>query len=278
MITIPRKYVSIIIVLALATSFLGSVSIVYAQKNQGDYINYSFNYSATKESQTKKGEGTLREEIVKDFNNGTLRVKYSGTVNNAVFMLEKNTPKERFHFPYIPELKDGTRTFKIKNGTVTIAITRLPVETIQFQGSTYMLNVSKIEVSYEIIRNGDTRSGNANGIVKIFKSGLLYSFKGEFNGSSTGDITITLTATNIDPEAKGEANNLFLMAANFAELGNIVNTNSVTQSGTTVATTQSYALIAALIAIIGVIGAITYGRKKITRNPEQGEKPLHWVN
>ena len=278
MTAILGKYTPILLVLILTASFLCSISIVYAQKNQGDYVNYSFNYSATRESQTKKGEGTLREEIAKDFNNSTLRVKYSGTVNNAVFMLEKNTPKERFHFPYVPEFKDGTRTFKGKNGTVTITIERLPDETIQFQGSTYKLNVSKIEVSYEIIRNGETRSGNANGIVKVFKSGLLQSFKGEFTGSSTGDITITLTATNIDPKAKGEANSLFVMAVNFAELANIVNPNSVTQSKTTAATTQSYALIVALIAIIGVIGAITYGRKKITGNPEQGEKPLHWVN
>jgi len=273
-----RKYTSISLVLILASSFLASVSVAYAQKNRGDYVKYSFNFSATRDSQTKKGEGTIREEIVKDYNNGTLRVKYSGTVNNAVFMLEKNTPKERFHFPYIPELKDGTRTFKGKNGTATITITRLPDETIQFQGSTYKLNVSKIQISYEFTRNGEIRSGSANGTVKVFKSGLLYSFKGQFTGYSTGDITITLTATNVDPEAKGEASNLLLMAANFAELDNIVNANSATQSKTTAATTQSYALIVSLIAIIGVIGAITYRRKKINGNPEKGEKPLHWVN
>ena len=277
MTTILGKYVSILVILILATSFLDPISIAYAQKNQGGYVSYSFSYSVTK-LQARKGEGTFREEIVKDFNNSTLRVKYSGTANSAVFMLEKNTPKERFHFPYLPELKNGTRTFKGKNGTVTITITKLPDEPIQFQGSTYKLNVSKIEVSYDVTRGGETHTGNADGIVKVFRSGLLYNFKGEFKGSSTGEATTTLTSTNLDPEAKGEANNLLVMASNLAELGNFVNVNSRTEARTSIATTQSYTLIVVLIAIIAVIGAITFGRRKISANSEPREKPLHWIN
>ncbi len=275
--TLLRKSASILLLILIATSFLGLISLVDAQKNQGDFVNYSFSYASTKNSQTKKGDGTFREEIVKDFGNGTLRVKYSGTANSAVFMLEKNTPESRFSFPYLPELKNGTRTFKLRNVTITLAIARLPDETINFQGSSYRLNVSQIEVTYEVIRGANTVTGSANGIIKVFKSGLLYSFNGQFKGSSTGDADIVLTSTNLNPEAKAESNNLLMQAANLAEIGSLVDGNARPQTSTASAT-QSYMLIAALVGIVAVIIGVTYGRKKITSSSRQNEKPLHWVD
>ncbi|MBI2127209.1 MAG: hypothetical protein HYU02_07875 [Thaumarchaeota archaeon] len=272
-----RKYAPILLLLLVTTLFLGSISLVDAQKNQGDFVSYSFSYSSTKNSQTKNGDGTFREEIVKDFENGTLRVKYSGTANSAVFMLEKNTPESRFSFPYLPELKNGTMIFKLRNATITLAIARLPDETVNFQGSSYRLNVSKIDVTYEVIRGANTFTGSANGIVKVFKSGLIYSFNGQFKGSSTGDVNIVLASTNLNPEAKAEPNNLLMQAANLAEIGSLVNGNGRPEASTTSAT-QSYMLIAALVGIVAVIIGVTYGRKKITSSSRQNEKPLHWVD
>ena len=278
MTTMTEKLALAIAVFILASSLLNFVSIVHAQKNEGDYVDYSFNYSLAGQSQTKKGEGTFREEIIEDLGNGTLRVKYSGTLNNAVFMLEKNIPEGKFHFPYIPELKDETKTFKIRNSTFTITITRLPAETLQFQGSKYTLNVSKVEVSSEVVAKSGIRTINATGILKVMKSGLLYSFSGEFKGGSAGEVTITLSATNLDPEAKGETNSLSMMAADIAQYGNFPAIGSMTQPMPASDNTRSYALIGGLLAVLAVIGAVTLGRRKIAGSSDKGDKPLHWVN
>jgi len=278
MTTKMEKLALIMTVFILASSLLNRVSIVHAQKNDGDYVNYSFNYSVTGQSQTKKGEGTFREEIIEDLDNGTIRVKYSGTVKNAVFMLEKNVPEEKFHFPYIPEMKDGTKIFKVRNSTFTITITKLPAETLQFQGSTYTLNVSKVEVFSEVVAKREIHTSNVTGILKVMKSGLLYSFSGEFKGGSTGEVTITLTAANLDPEAKGEANSLFMMVADIAQSGNFPTINSRTQPTSASDNSRSYALIGGLIAILAVIGAVTLGRRKIAGSSDKDDRPLHWVN
>ena len=274
------------ILLALILS-IGSIYplTVYAQESKGSFIEYSFNYSSVKSDVNREGSGSLRLEVLENFGNATLRIETSGSLNNAEFQIKNNIAEERFVLPFLSTLPQLDQTIIRENGTVSIRTERLVDETVTIHETSWVLNVSRITVEAEGIRNGENVVINIQGDLKILAiSGLLYSFTGNIQEELSGahaEVSITFVDSNLNIENKPESSmSIFSQINTLASFGMRMTPLSDQELSTqSNSITSSYLLIG---SIAGAIGLITFvvlmNKRKVGRNITDEEKPLHWVH
>jgi hypothetical protein len=258
---------------------------VYAQESKGSFIEYSFNYSIEKSDVDREGSGNLRIEVLENFGNGTLRIEKSGSLNNAEFQVKNNVAEDRFILPYLSTLPQFNQTITRENGTISIRTERLVDETVTIQGTSWVLNVTRITVEAEGTRNDKDVVINAKGDLKIFAiSGLIHSFVGGFQQEISGTtvkVSITLVDTNLDIENKPESRmNLFSQIDTLASFGlGITPIKDLEFSSQSSSAASSYLLIGSLVGAISLISFIVLmSKRRVRRNSSTDEKPIHWVH
>ena len=318
-----RIWGSVGILLAIILS-IGSIFpfTIYAQESKGSFIEYSFNYSIEKSEEKEKstseiedkpkqkksvekkeldkkstmikkkksdvnreGSGNLRIEVLENFGNGTLRIEKSGSLNNAEFQVKNNVAEDRFILPYLSTLPQFDQTITGENGTISIRTERLVDETVTIQGTSWVLNVTRITVEAEGTRNDKDVVINAKGDLKIFAiSGLIHSFVGGFQQEISGTtvkVSITLVDTNLDIENKPESRmNLFSQIDTLASFGlGITPIKDLEFSSQSSSAASSYLLIGSLVGAISLISFIVLmSKRRVRRNSSTDEKPIHWVH
>ncbi|HEY4698816.1 MAG TPA: hypothetical protein VIH27_00385 [Nitrososphaerales archaeon] len=274
---------------------------VYAQNVEGSFLKYSFSHSGV-----KSGSGSLSLEVLDNFGNGTLRTQLTGSHNNMNFILERNVAESNFHLPYIPIIPEITQTITKGNGSISISIQKIASENVNLEGTSWVLNVSKVAISANGVRNGKNIMVNLQGDIKVLeKSGLFYGFNGIISlGDKKTEVSITLVDTNLDLNVKPLSNLTQLsQIGRFVSLGMdtapfsgqisdgsasvlsiseslFADTQSNTMSLSTTNTPSStYLLIATLIGVVALVSVISI--KGIRRGRKTGsseDTPLHWVN
>ena len=281
-----RIWGSIGILLAIILS-IGSMFplTIYAQESKDSFIEYSFNYSIEKSDVNREVSGNLRIEILENFGNGTLRIEKSGSLNNAEFQVKNNIAEDRFILPYLSALPQFDQTITGENGTISIRTERLVDETVTIQGTSWVLNVTRIMVEAEGTRNDKDVVINAKGDLKIFAiSGLIHSFVGDFKQEISGTtvkVSITLVDTNLDIKNKPESKmNLFSQIDTLASFGlGVTPINDLEFSSQSSSATSSYLLIGSLVGAISLISFIMLmSKRRIRSNNSTDEKPIHWVH
>ena len=281
-----RIWGSIGILLAIILS-IGSMFplTIYAQESKDSFIEYSFNYSIEKSDVNREVSGNLRIEILENFGNGTLRIEKSGSLNNAEFQVKNNVAEDRFILPYLSALPQFDQTITGENGTISIRTERLVDETVTIQGTSWVLNVTRIMVEAEGTRNDKDVVINAKGDLKIFAiSGLIHSFVGDFKQEISGTtvkVSITLVDTNLDIKNKPESKmNLFSQIDTLASFGlGVTPINDLEFSSQSSSATSSYLLIGSLVGAISLISFIMLmSKRRIRSNNSTDEKPIHWVH
>ena len=281
-----RIWGSIGILLAIILS-IGSMFplTIYAQESKDSFIEYSFNYSIEKSDVNREVSGNLRIEILENFGNGTLRIEKSGSLNNAEFQVKNNIAEDRFILPYLSALPQFDQTITGENGTISIRTERLVDETVTIQGTSWVLNVTRITVEAEGTRNDKDVVINAKGDLKIFAiSGLIHSFVGDFKQEISGTtvkVSITLVDTNLDIKNKPESKmNLFSQIDTLASFGlGVTPINDLEFSSQSSSATSSYLLIGSLVGAISLISFIMLmSKRRIRSNNSTDEKPIHWVH
>jgi hypothetical protein len=258
---------------------------IYAQESKDSFIEYSFNYSIEKSDVNREVSGNLRIEILENFGNGTLRIEKSGSLNNAEFQVKNNIAEDRFILPYLSALPQFDQTITGENGTISIRTERLVDETVTIQGTSWVLNVTRIMVEAEGTRNDKDVVINAKGDLKIFAiSGLIHSFVGDFKQEISGTtvkVSITLVDTNLDIKNKPESKmNLFSQIDTLASFGlGVTPINDLEFSSQSSSATSSYLLIGSLVGAISLISFIMLmSKRRIRSNNSTDEKPIHWVH
>jgi hypothetical protein len=280
--------------------FIGGINLplfVYAQESEKTYLEYSFAYSGAVHDETKNGFGNLRMAILDNYDNGTIRTEFSGSINNAEFNIRNNMDESKFNYPYLPTLPPIEQTISGENGSIKLKIERLDDENIEITGSIWNLNVSNIELNANVIRNGEQASINAKIEVKILSiSGLPYSFEGSLDKDGSEDafeISFQLLDTNLDLSQKPEIrmnllsqiNSLGILGLDSVPLNSleILGSGSVTQNLQTSDNTENnltpYILIFGLIGAIAIISILSiFSLRRGEKNRTTEDKPLHWVN
>ncbi len=271
-------------VLIVSTGIVYPVA-AYAQETDERFVEYSFTYSGQKTEESREGAGNLRLEVIDNFGNGSLRVEISVSMNNAEFLIRNNVAQERFSFPYLLTLPQLDLTIPRENGTITISTERLDDEEVEFQGTNWILNVSKITLEVEGTRNGERMAINADGELKILAdSGLLYSFTGSVDrelGDAQIQVSVILVDTNLDLGVKPESSLSIFSQLNtlssFGMGGVPFDDQAVSsQSGNA---TQTYLLIGGLVTAIVLVSVFSVmSRRQGKGEDASGEKPLHWVH
>ena len=281
-----RIWGSIGILLAIILS-IGSMFplTIYAQESKDSFIEYSFNYSIEKSDVNREVSGNLRIEILENFGNGTLRIEKSGSLNNAEFQVKNNIAEDRFILPYLSALPQFDQTITGENGTISIRTERLADETVTIQGTSWVLNVTRITIEAEGTRNDKEIVNNVEGELKIFAiSGLIHSFVGGFQQEISGTtvkMSIMLVDTNLDIENKSESRmNLFSQIDSLASFGlGTTPMNGLETSSQSSFATSSYLLIGSLVGVISLISFIVLmSKRRIRKNSSTDEKPIHWVH
>lgn len=295
-----------LICLFLISAITVTPAYVYAQSASGDFVAYSFLVGSGSAS------GDLRLTVLENFGNGTLRTEFSASMNNTDLSIKQNVAEESFHFPYVPVVPEiNNQTMEQENVTIITSVTRVADEEVDFQGSTWVLNVSKVSITAEGTQNETSMSVTLTGDLKVFaKSGLFYSFNSsvESAGNET-QLSITLTDTNLDLNVKPPVPNMTMLSrvGGFASLGmglasfsglssspdsasmlsigerllSSVVLNSPASAGSVSASTPTYyyLLVASIVGVVALVSALSIrGLRKGRRTGSSGEKPLHWVH
>jgi hypothetical protein len=273
-----------------------SFTPVLGQDNKGDYVNYSFKYTIFNSDDSIETAGNVNREILDIYDNGSLRIKTSGNVNNVEFSIIKNSNGEHLQFPYLISVPSLDQKIKIGNLTLDLRISRSADEVIEFQGTELKINVSQINIQTEHIQEGIANTVDIQGEIKLFsKSGLLYHLDVEVSRDSTeGEsvfLTVNLEETSLDPTIKPEFETEFLSRFNdissFAALSSIIGEDFSTLASqpntvsaeTTANQTYFYLIGGGLGATIVAITIMSLRRWNNGRKEDSSEeKPLHWVN
>lgn len=295
-----------LICLFLISAITVTPAYVYAQSASGDFVAYSFSVGS------ESASGDLRLTVLENFGNGTLRTEFSASMNNTDLSIKHNVAEGSFHFPYVPAVPEiNNQTMEQENVTIITSVTRVADEEVDFQGSTWVLNVSKVSITAVGTQNETSMSVTLTGDLKVFaKSGLFYSFNSSVKlGGNMTQLSITLTDTNLDLNVKPVFNMTMLSGVGgFASLGmGLASFSGLSSSpdsasmlsiggrllgsgalnspasagsvGASTTPTYYYVLIASLVGVVALVSALSIrGLRKGRRTGSSEEKPLHWVH
>ncbi len=269
----------------VAILILGSIVArpALAQVSEGDFVEYSFSNSGNFD-EIDEGNGRFRLEVIAQYENGTLRVGFSGSMNDLEFSLRKSIENGHFSFPSLVSPPEITQTIDGDNGSLALTVDRLPDEEFSFQASSWILNVSRINIEVR----GQPKSVDVDGILKIFSiSGLLQSFEGNIQSVDQDreiNVLLELIDTNLDLGVSAGSSLTFLSQINALSSLGIIDPSLdggslIVQGASSNSNPSPYLLILALVIGIILISFVSIRARNSNKNKdEEEEKPLHWVN
>lgn len=268
----------------VAILILGSIASrpALAQVSEGDFVEYSFSHSGNFD-EIGEGNGRFRLEVIDQYENGTLRVGISGSMNDLEFSLRKNIEDGLFSFPSLVSPPEIRQTVEADNGSLAVTVQRLPDEEFSFQASSWILNVSRINIEVR-----GPKSVDVDGILKIFSiSGLLQSFEANIQSvDQDGEMNVLLELidTNLDLGVSAGSSLTFLSQINALSSLGIIDPSLdggslIVQGVSSNSNPSPYLLILALVIGIILISFVSIrARNSNKNNGEEEDKPLHWVN
>ncbi|MCZ6647722.1 MAG: hypothetical protein O7B30_00535 [Thaumarchaeota archaeon] len=269
----------------VAILILGSIVArpALAQVSEGDFVEYSFSNSGNFD-EIDEGNGRFRLEVIAQYENGTLRVGFSGSMNDLEFSLRKNIESGLFSFPSLVSPPEIRQTIDGDNGSLALTVDRLPDEEFSFQASSWILNVSRINIEVR----GQPKSVDVDGILKIFSiSGLLQSFEGNIQSVDQDreiNVLLELIDTNLDLGVSAGSSLTFLSQINALSSLGIIDPSLdggslIVQGASSNSNPSPYLLILALVIGIILISFVSIRARNSNKNKDEEEdKPLHWVN
>jgi hypothetical protein len=188
----------VLLILSLAPGLVFASSV-----GEGSYIAYSYSVDYGDRSV----RGVVREEVVRDYGNGTIRLRVEATFNDGVATLEKNVPEKFFIIPRLPHLFEGQFTYSSSNYSITVSSTRIGSAQVSVGGRTYLANIYSI-TGAATITHRDRATGEVqrtetefSGVITLINgSNILYSAEGQVTVSSGHSVgfVISLLDTNLD--------------------------------------------------------------------------------
>jgi hypothetical protein len=134
---------------------------------------------------------TVNESVTQTSKPALDRLFISVTSPSSNFTYSKFVNSSMMIQPFLPAVTNQTFSFGSNKTSVSIRLTQNGTAPLAFQGSTYTLTSYAFSAHFSA-RN---RTGSAKGTLHAFPSGLIYSVREDFNGTST--LLITLTATSL---------------------------------------------------------------------------------
>ena len=254
-----------------------------AQVSEGDFVEYSFSHRSNRD-ELGEGNGRFRLEVIDQYENGTIRVAFSGSMNDLEFSLKKNIEEDLFSFPSLISPPEIRQIISGDKGSLAVTLERLPDEEFSFQASSWILNVSRISIEI----TGPDESLDVDGILKIFSiSGVLQSFEGNIRSPDQDreiSVLVELIETNLSLDVRPEKSLTVLSQINaLSSLGIIDPTpdgaSLIIQGASSNSNPSPYLLILALAIGIILISFVSIRARKSNRNAaEEENRPLHWVN
>ncbi len=256
----------------------------FAQVSNGDFVEYSFSFAGNLR-ESGDGEGIVRLEVAELNDDGTIRIELSGSLDDLEYSVKKNVEEDSFSFPRLTSPPEIEQSLSRDNGSIAIALERLPDEEFRFQGSDWTLNVSRVSIA---LTGPNEESLDVDGILRIFSiSGILQTFEGSIHSvdqDREATFLVELLDTNLDLEVSPESYiTVFSAIDAFSSLGVIdvpLDSNSLVLQGVpSDSNLPPYSLILALVLGIILISFVSIRARK--SNSDDGEdyvKPLHWVN
>ncbi len=186
------------IVLLAGGAYAGPIS-------EGSYVVYGYSLVWGDRSVS----GNVREEVLRDFGNGTIRLRLEATMNDGVLTVEKNAPTSAFHVPRLIRVPEGTVTYSRRNTTITLSVERAGSVEVGVGGRSYVADVYRINLVVEGQwgfgggSEGSRDRLTLSGILKVIRgSGVIYSFEGAADGVVGGRLEgrVVLLDTNLDLE------------------------------------------------------------------------------
>ncbi|MEM0482553.1 MAG: hypothetical protein QXM16_06685 [Nitrososphaerota archaeon] len=188
----------VLLLLSLAPGLVFASSV-----GEGAYIAYSYSVDYGDRSV----RGVIREEVVRDYGNGTIRLRLEATFNDGVATLEKNVPERFFIIPRLTHLFEGQFTYSNSNYSIAVSSTRIGSAQVSVGGRTYLANIYSITgaatISHRDRTTGEVQSTRMefSGVITLINgSNILYSAEGEATGSSGRSVRLvtSLLDTNLD--------------------------------------------------------------------------------
>ncbi len=168
----------------------------------GSYIVYDYSLTIGERQLT----GYISEEITRDYGNGSIRLRLEATMNDGVLTLEKDTQREAFQIPRLPQIAEGIMTYSRRNFTFTIAVERAGELDVSVADRSYRATVYRLELILEASQGapGDPQGSparlTASGLITTIQgSGVIYSIEGSVRGrEGVGEFRAVLRDTNIN--------------------------------------------------------------------------------
>lgn len=196
-----KLYLSLLSLLVLLSLTGGSAFALVL--SDGSFISYEYRVVFGERVWT----GVVREEVLRNYGNGTIRLKIEATFNDGVATLEKDAPEWLFVVPRLPYVAEGRFTYSDSNYTLVLESQRVGSVRVSVNGRDYLANVYSLTGSatyalggQEQDRQRDLQIQFTGRIVLINGSGVVHSVEGELRGSGGGalQIKVKLTEANID--------------------------------------------------------------------------------
>src|SRR2546428_13850270 len=134
---------------------------------------------------------TVNESVTQTTKPALDRLFLSVTSPSSNFTYSKFVNSSLMIQPFLPAVTNQTFSFGSNKTSVSIKLTQNGTAPLTFQGSAYTLTSYAFSAHFSA-RN---RTGSAQGTLHTFPSGLVYSVREDFDGTST--LLITLTATSL---------------------------------------------------------------------------------
>ncbi|MDW8073622.1 MAG: hypothetical protein RMJ28_05250 [Nitrososphaerota archaeon] len=170
---------------------------------EGAYIVYSYSVSIGERSVS----GVIREEVLRDYGNGTIRLRIEVTFNDGVATLEKKATKRLFMVPRLAYLPEGQFTYRNENYSISISSDRVGATQVSVGGRSYLANIYSVSGQATSQFRDPTSEGveslqlQFSGVITLINgSGVIYNTEGRTVGprGGTAKFTLMLIDTNID--------------------------------------------------------------------------------
>ncbi len=233
--------------------------------SEGSYIVYGYSLVWGDRSVS----GYVREEVLRDYGNGTVRLRFEATMDDGVLTIEKDAPASAFYIPRLPRVPEGMVTYSRRNTTITLNVERAGSVEVSVAGRSYIADAYRINLVLEgrwVLGGRAEDSGGRltfSGILKVIQgSGVIYSFEGAADGEGRGqhEVRVLLIETNLDLEEAQTADASSISAAELSMpaefIGQYLTMRSSAQSAPTPAQTSSRQDDTALRALVIVAAGL----------------------
>jgi hypothetical protein len=265
----------------LALLFVG---VVIPAGHAADLTGKYVEYEVSVDSRFVSGGGSLRQEVVEDYGDGTALMRFEAAFGDTRFMVEKVVNSSTTQFPYLTAFPSFAFSTIVKNVNLSLTSEFLGTEAVNFKGDDWILSVTGFSLVAEPVNASVMFEASLEGTLKTFSSGLVYSVEvtgeADFEAAEGFMFSAQLTDTSLDP---GEQ--VFSGSDTLSGLSGIFDIRSAVRETPRNNDKPSDGVPLSLI-LVGVaalaVSAVYLVRRSSEKEETSGEsgdeKPSHWVH